>query len=146
MLTLFGRFDRTSDGASDAALWGTLQALALASINDERLSVAYAAAFSVTQAAATVSADDETELYLIALARIADDPRVEVRSAIARDGIALMKRALSPAVRMAAETIVAKIRDDDNAQVLTLLQRAELRESDDRSPVQPSKAPTTLAP
>lgn len=133
MLTLFGRSDREPSGAAEAPLWSPVQAFALASVNDERLTIAYAAAFSVVQTAAIVADPGDAGLYATALLRIADDPRAEIRSAIARDGVALMKRAQSALIRAAAGTAVVTIRDDNNAQVCALLEQAELREGNDRA-------------
>lgn len=128
MLELCASFSGESLSSEQAELLVPLRMFAVASVNDERLAIAHAAAVAVTLAAENISSDSESELYSTAVLRIAQDPRAEVRGTLARNGLAILTRGKSPLLRDAARAAIHLLRDDPSAQVGVLLERAELKE------------------
>ena len=128
VLMMIGSLDVAKLQSAEPALWYTLQGFALASVNDERLAVAYAAAFAVMKIAASATEVPDAALLVSAIRRIADDPRAQVRSAVARDGVVLAARAGHHLVRDAAQAAITELKRDSNAQVACLLAASEREE------------------
>ena len=101
-----------------------LEGACLAGVVDARGLVANQAAFAIVRAAKGVAVEADAQRYAVAIARIAEDPRVSVRNAIADAGPSLAVEAESEAVRGAATLGVKVVSSDDNAQVVWLLARA----------------------
>ncbi len=126
VLELFGELHDSQLRESAPFAWQSLQSFALGAVSDERLLVANRAAFSIVRVAKTIDHPDEARFYASAIRRVANDPRVPVRSAIAYAGPGLAADALSDTVREAAHHGVSLLEQDDNAQVSSLLARAKI--------------------
>ena len=129
VLGLVGELERNEGSlhTTDPGAWNCLQGLALAAIEDERLLVANHAAFAVAKLAMNVEDSREAVLYVGCLQRIAEDPRVPVRSAVADGGPGLAERAKHERIREAARAAVEAVERDVNAQVRGLVERARIR-------------------
>ncbi len=125
VLNLFGRLQPSSLAGSSRSVWYSMQSLALSAATDERLLVANHAAFAVVSVAEKIEDAEDAALYASALGRIARDPRVPIRSALADAGPRLAEHAKMDDVRGAAREAMATLEGDDNAQVSALLARAK---------------------
>lgn len=125
VLALLGEFRDASLAESEPSIWLTLQSLALGAVNDERLVVANRAAYAVVGVARRISVESSAQQqYATAIKRIAEDPRVAVRGAIAHAGPDLCSSAQSQLIREAARHAVSIVECDDNALVHHVLSRA----------------------
>lgn len=121
---LFGNLSTEQLQALEPSTRYALEGACLAGVVDDRALVANQAAFAIVKAAKGVSIEADAQRYAVALARVAEDPRVSVRNAIADAGPSLARGAASEAIRAAAAQGVKVVTADDNAQVAWLLARA----------------------